>query len=362
MGKTEEMFVASLVLLWSSRRTLDLLRVLGDEKHMLEASKEELCQKACLTEAQIEHFISFRSSRNWEEECRSMQAKEIQLVTWGKPRYPSALMELPDAPYGLFFLGDLPRDENLVGIVGARECTEYGREMAGKIGEYLGKGGYAVVSGMARGIDSAGHFGALRGNGKTYAVLGCGVDICYPPGNKGLYEKIKKSGGVISEYPPGTPPIPRNFPERNRIISGLCQKLVVVEAREKSGSLITADAALEQGKDIYAVPGRIGDRLSEGCNRLIGQGAGIILSPEELIKEWGFVSVNKIDLPKKTKNSLEKEESLLYALVDLHPKSVDEIVELSGMDYRSCILALAGLRDKGFIREIYQNYYIRDLE
>lgn len=195
--------------------------------------------------------------------------------------YPEKLRGIPDPPYALYVKGRLPDEvQKSVAVVGARMCSEYGRAAALQLARRLAAQGICVVSGMARGIDTAGHMGALEADGITCAVLGCGVDICYPKSNTQLYHDILQKGCILSEYPPGTPPQPGLFPQRNRIISGLSDVVVVVEARERSGSLITADQALEQGRDVYAVPGRMYDSLSVGCNGLIRQGAGIISNIE----------------------------------------------------------------------------------
>lgn len=212
--------------------------------------------------------------------------ERIRKYTPGEEGYPGRLRELPDPPRELYVTGELPPEGQLaVAIVGARDCSEYGRYVAGELGRLLGRKGIPVISGMARGIDGISQQAALDGGGKSYGVLGCGVDVCYPAKNRSLYEQLGKRGGLISEYPPGTPPSPWNFPPRNRIVSGLADVLVVIEARVKSGTLITVDMALEQGKEVYVVPGRVTDRLSDGCNRLIKEGAGVLLSPEAFLQE-----------------------------------------------------------------------------
>jgi DNA processing protein len=272
-----------------------------------------------------------------------------------QPSYPQRLRHIYDPPYGLYYMGELP-DERApaAAIVGARACSPYGKKLAGRIGSCLGANGVSIISGMARGIDGYGHEGALEGGGKTYGVLGCGVDVVYPPEHGRLYEEIVSHGGILSEYAPGMPPKPGYFPQRNRIISALSDVVLIIEAREKSGSLITADCALEQGKDVYAAPGRVGDPLSAGCNRLIRQGAGIILSPEELLTDLGILSA------KSTKNyfPLEKSERLVYSCLDLHPKSIDEISRKTASDIVTTAGILYEMERKGLVREVWQNHYI----
>lgn len=210
----------------------------------------------------------------------------IHMVERGERDYPARLLEIPDPPERLYVLGRLPEEKvPSVAIIGARECSEYGSYVAARLGECMGRNGIQVISGMARGIDGIGQTAALDVGGSSFAVLGSGVDVCYPVRNRRLYERLRERGGVLSEYPPGTPALSRNFPPRNRIVSGLADAVVVVEAREKSGTLITVDMALEQGKEVYAVPGRVTDALSSGCNRLVKLGAAMLLDPEELAEE-----------------------------------------------------------------------------
>ena len=200
--------------------------------------------------------------------------------------YPKRLKEISDPPLVLYRIGKLPEPEKkMAAIVGARACSSYGKEMAEYFARGLAKEEIGIVSGMARGADGIAQRAALSAGGYSAAVLGCGVDVCYPEENRALYEKLRETGCILSEYPPGTLPHSRLFPPRNRIISALSDLVLVIEAREKSGTLITVDMALEQGKDVFAVPGRITDTCSRGCNRLIGNGAGIAVSVTQLLQE-----------------------------------------------------------------------------
>ena len=209
-----------------------------------------------------------------------------------------------------------------------------------------------------------GHRGALMEKGKTFAVLGCGVDICYPREHIGLYMDIlEQGGGILSEFPPGTPPLAVNFPLRNRIISGLSDVILIMEARERSGSLITADLALEQGKEVYALPGPVDSPLSTGCNRLIQQGAGVLLSAENLLNEWGIMPDNlcrKTEIkPDKNKKTLESEDEWVYSCVGLYPKNVEHLVLETGLEIRKLMRVLVSLELQGYIKEVSKNYYIR---
>ena len=227
-----------------------------------------------------EYTRSYDLNREYEE----LLKKGIRFLTAEDEDYPQRLRKIPSAPYALYVLGKLP-PENLpaVAMIGARECSEYGIYVAKNFAKELGAHGIPVISGMARGIDSISQEAALQAGGRTYAVLGCGVDICYPKSSRRLYEQILEQGGILSTFPPGTEPIKRLFPERNRIVSGLADVILVVEARQKSGTFITVDMALEQGREVYAIPGRLTDRLSDGCNLLLQQGALIAVSPKDLL-------------------------------------------------------------------------------
>lgn len=239
-----------------------------------------------LSARQVEGLAGFTARwRPQEEYCR-IRKEGIRLLTFWQEGYPERLKTIPDAPFGLFLRGKLPKEDMpTAAVIGARDCSEYGRHVARLLGETLGRRGIAVVSGMARGIDGISQEAALEAGGYCVGVLGSGVDVCYPVQNRGLYERLVKQGAVLSSYPGGTPARPQNFPPRNRIVSGLADVVVVIEARVKSGTLITVDMALEQGREVYVVPGRVTDRLSDGCNRLIRQGAGVVLDLEEFAGE-----------------------------------------------------------------------------
>lgn len=217
---------------------------------------------------------------------KTVQKDEIFFITPFDEKFPEKLRNIPDAPGGLYVRGRLPVESEItVAVIGARECSDYGKYVAEGLGTFFGKNGVMVVSGMARGIDGISQWAALEAGGRSIGVLGCGADICYPAKNRALFDRLVEQGTILTEYPPGMPPKAMNFPARNRIVSGLADAVVVVEARSKSGTLITVDMALEQGREVFVVPGRVTDRLSDGCNRLIKQGAGILLSPEELLEE-----------------------------------------------------------------------------
>lgn len=278
------------------------------------------------------------------------QTDTISFITPFEKEYPDKLRNIPDAPAGLYIRGKAPMESDItVAMIGARDCSEYGRYVAEELGSFLGKSGVTVVSGMARGIDGISQWAALEAGGTSIGILGCGVDICYPAKNRMLFDRLLEQGTIVSEYPPGTPPRPMNFPARNRIVSGLADAVVVIEARSRSGTLITVDMALEQGKEVFVVPGRVTDRLSDGCNRLIKQGASIMLSPEELLEELrelkeqsreriaGALPVKEnINLKVRYEENRQKqgvwvsalppELRKVYQALDFYPQSVDQIM------------------------------------
>ena len=305
-----------------------------------------------------------KSQRKWDvdKEWFALMEKGIGFVSLEQQEFPEKVRHIPNPPYALYYVGKLPEENRKsVAIVGARTRSAYGSEVAQEIGKALAQNGVQVVSGLARGIDKDAHQGALNGGGDTYGVLGCGVDICYPGEHRYLYQQMIEKGGIISEYPPGTQPSPGLFPARNRIIAGLSHCVVVVEAREKSGSLITADFAMEQGRDVYAVPGRISDSLSQGCNRLIKQGAGALISVEDFLSDLEVlteISYTQMDF---RKNLLEKDESIVYSLTDFRPIGVATLVDKTGISISRLLEILERLESLGLIKETFTNYYIRTL-
>ena len=288
---------------------------------------------------------------------------EIHCVKKEDPRYPARMKSLPNMPAKLYYIGNLPEDKSpAMAVVGARVCSAYGRIQAFRYAQTMSQNGVQIISGLASGIDAEGHKGALEGNTPTFAVLGSGADVCYPSANRNLYERIlREGGGIITEYEPGTPPMAFRFPARNRIISALADVVLIVEAREKSGSLITAEYALEQGKAIYAVPGAVTDSLSRGCNKLIFDGAGIAYCPEILLGEWGMDSREKNEqtMNKKKVLALASDLKLLYSILDSRPVAFDTLVRKSGFDARKVSSGLVELTLMGLAREVGKHYYIR---
>ena len=334
-----------------------------DFHRIYKASEKELIELPFLRKENIKVFCETRSSFDLNSYYKYVLEEDIRCICLFDEDYPKKLKHIHDIPFQIFYKGQMPDEsERIISIVGARRCTGYGKSYTSEISELLVKNGLSVMSGMASGIDTYAHEGALKGKGRTFAILGCGVDVCYPTKNLGLYHEIIKNGGILSEYGPKTPPQAELFPRRNRIISGLCDVLLVMEAKERSGSLITAQFALEQGKDIFALPGRICDSLSKGTNDLIAQGAGIITSPKQLIsdicetKNWEY---QPVVFSEKGKFNLEKEQLLVYSCFDFNSKSIDEVVAETGLDIMTVLQNIMDLCDLGLIEESFMNQYIK---
>lgn len=346
-----------------------LMEYAGSMEGVWELSEKELASPVLGLPVNLRKSIL--SSRNEEKIVSSYESlKKDGIAFYGvkHPAYPSGLGCIPDPPLGIYVRGSLPpRGIPCIAIVGARNCSEYGALCARRISERLASSGFPIISGMARGIDGIAQKAALETGGYSCAVMGCGVDICYPRENRALYDKLKESGGIISEYPPGTAPRPHLFPARNRIISGLSDVCIVLEARERSGSLITADMALDQGRDVYALPGRITDSLSGGTNRLIRQGAGIILSPEDLVEELltdrsvlskaeepeDFCQMCLTDTP-----DLSPAERQVLMSTGLDPKTVNAIQGETRLDTGTLMKCLMKLSVRGLILQD-QGLFIR---
>lgn len=340
------------------------LDVFGSPKAFFDAKEQELVELTTLTPAER---VQVLSEKNRQEAVRIFEQAEqasYQFFSMVNPAYPGRLKELKDAPFGIYLKGSLPPEHTpAVAVVGARNSTIYGRELAYRMAQELAGKGIAIISGLAAGIDGAGHRGCLDIGGYTLGVLGSGIHVVYPKENYRLYQEMSSRGGILSEYPPDTKPFPMLFPRRNRIISMLSDFVLVVEAREKSGSLITADFALEQGKDIGAVPGRPCDALSQGCNRLIQQGAKCILSAEDILEEFGNAYLNTASGAGEKDRNLElglaPKEKMVYSCLRLEPKFIDEILCQLELPAWEGIQLLTELEIKGIIRQYPHHYYYK---
>lgn len=307
-----------------------------------------------------EKILASRQIWDVQREYNILKSRGIHFTCLGHKEYPYKLSGIADAPFGIYYIGRLPeQDKPAVAIIGARTCSEYGRNMAYEFGEELGYAGIQVISGMARGIDGIGQKAALQAGGYSLAVLGCGVDVCYPAEHRELYHQLCEKGGVCSEYLPATMPQNRLFPPRNRIISGMADAVLVIEARKRSGTLITVDMALEQGREVYALPGKVSDALSDGCNRLIKQGAAMALSPWELLQEIWEMQRRQTGEQGKV-NEIQKK--ILEKMEDT-PQSAETIWECfnrgeeSLVDISEIMNQLMQLVMEGKIRQMGNSYF-----
>ncbi len=322
--------------------------------------EETAIKKGILSQKEYQFLADGRDMEQLKRDCDQAFRNRIRFCTISDVEYPDKLKNIYCPPYALFYIGRLPeQEESGVAVVGARECTYYGMSVAKEIGELCAMHHVPVVSGMARGVDGISQGSALNAGGKSYAVLGCGVDVCYPTENRKLYERVQEQGGLISEYAPGTAPLANHFPARNRIISALAEVLVVVEAREKSGSLITADFALDQGKTVYAVPGPVTSAVSRGCNRLIKQGAEVFLSAEEMLDECGLNRGSETVGKEKNEIKLETKEKLVYSCLNLMPQTADEIQRKTQIDASEIMAILTSLEMKDCAEAWSGNYFVK---
>ncbi|SER56322.1 DNA-processing protein DprA [Lachnobacterium bovis] len=326
-------------------------------------TRDELIKIKGITEKDVCNILSSKDNWNLESKLYQLFESGISFVSVEQEEYPKNLRNIINAPYSLYYKGNLPQEENKsVAIVGARTRSQYGSQVAARLARLLADSDINVISGLARGIDADAHLGALSSgkDGRTFAILGCGINICYPKQNQYIYDKIiSQGGGIISEYWPDTKPLKTLFPSRNRIIAGISDCTVVIEARQKSGSLITADYAMEQGKDVYALPGRVTDELSFGCNYLIKQGAGVIVSPEDFLNEFNSFYENLCSQINFYEKLLEKDELLVYSLLDFTPTNLGTIIEKSSMNLLEILEILEHLKQKGYIKEIMSNHFVR---
>lgn len=296
-------------------------------------------------------------------ELKKIKRSGVRIITYQDPNYPIALKKIHDPPMLLYVKGnEIPKNLSFIGVVGSRNPTHYGLKAAEKIAQGLARRGFGVVSGMARGIDSAAHWGCLAGHGFTIAVFGTGIDKVYPASNKKLMLQIIHEGAVISEFPLGTPPEPKNFPIRNRIISGLCMGIVVVEATKNSGSLITASQALEQGREVFAVPGSIDSFKSRGCHFLIKQGAGLIENSDDILDELGlnYRFAPKTDtFTQEQLPPLDECEKIIFDIIGDYPIHIDQITRQGNMEPREVSSILMKMELKGIIKQLPGKMFVR---
>lgn len=336
-----------------------LLQYFEHPRNIYEAAYQQLVQIQGIDGKAALSIINGRDADKIKESYAKLSARDIYFVARTDWDYPEKLSRIPQAPFGLYVKGRLP-DPTLpaIAIVGARNCSNYGKEAAILFAGRLSDAGIQVISGLARGVDGYAHSGAMRGASPTFGVLGCGIDICYPRENLELYRNMQRNGGIISEYAPGINGIPAYFPMRNRIISGLADGILVIEAKKKSGSLITADLGLDQGKPVFAVPGRFDDVLSRGCNNLIQAGAELVNDPSDILEHYQINRSEKMCSSKKNNYVLETNEKIVYASLSLMPKHPQQIADETDLPVTGVIRELVALELKGYVGQTAKNYYV----
>ena len=333
-----------------------------DPTKALSASTAELADVDGLDKTLIHALASFDEWQEVEREICRARAAGVRIVSFASPDYPPRLRTIVDPPPCLYSSGDICAvDDNAVAVVGTRSASDYGRKVAREISSGLASLGFTVISGMARGIDAMAHDAALNNGGRTIAVLGSGVDIAYPPEHDKLYQRIREQGAVVSELPMGTRPLAFNFPARNRLISGLSIGVVVVEATEKSGSLITAASALEQGREIFAVPGQAGASRSRGPHQLIRQGAKLVESVEDIIEEIAPQlrrrGQSQSQAPRRLPSDTAADVRAIFDLLQDRPLHIDDLVQNSGMAASRVSQILLELELQGFLRQLPGSRY-----
>jgi len=338
-------------------RVQALQRYFGDLSIAWQAPMDAL-QAAGLGPKLAERVVQIRASLDLDKYMARIAGQGIQVLIWEDELYPKRLKEIDQPPPVLYMRGAMtPEDFWSVAVVGTRRVSPYGRQVAEELGVFLANNGVTVVSGLARGVDAIAHQAVLKAGGRTIAVLGCGVDRIYPPEHKQLADKIMAKGALLSDYAPGTPPDATNFPPRNRIISGLSMATIVVEAGETSGALITAQFAVDQGREVFAVPGNILAPQSKGTNRLIADGAHPLLSFQDLLQILDLTRITEKHEMQKILPSNETEAKLLQVLT-YEPLHMDEIRYQTGLPIEHVLATLSMLELKGLVRQVGGMNYV----
>ncbi len=353
-----------------------LLEAFGTPQKVFEAPLSMIKAVPGIGDKTAPQIKSFKDWKKVEKELEFADRTCVSIVTSQDPLYPSQLLSTYDYPAFLYVKGHLKEDDVNVAVVGSRTASTFGKFTTERLCRELVLRGITVISGLARGIDSAAHRGALSGKGRTIAVLGCGLDVVYPPENEKLFTEISLQGALISEFPFGTPPNAPNFPARNRIISGISLGVVVVEASEKSGSLITARIALEQGREVFAVPGSIDSSGSRGTNKLIKQGAKLIENVEDILEEIlpQVTSAPKVVKPDQRQKQPDDQQKILTSSPDLvlketektvwqvlsqKPVHIDQIITSTGLTAHEVLVILLNLELQGLIEQKPGKTYMR---
>jgi DNA processing protein len=338
-------------------RIARLIAHFGDLERAWSAPAQQL--RAVLDERCVESLLATRAALSLDDELARIERLGISVITRDDPDYPYRLAQIPAPPPVLYLKGELlPEDEVAVAVVGTRRLTSYGREVAARLAGELAEAGVTIVSGLARGIDAVAHQGALRAGGRTIAVLGSGPNVVYPPEHRHLAGQIVEHGVLLADYPPDTKPDAPNFPARNRIISGLSLGVVVVEAPERSGALITCDFAADQGREVFVVPGNVLSAASAGCNRLLRDGARPITCADDVLEDLNL-GRRKEQVAAQQALPIAEEERKLLALLGADPQHVDEVAAAAALPIAQASALLLTMELKGLVRNAGAQHYAR---
>ena len=344
-----------------NRLFLNLIQHFGEPERIFSATREELLEVEGVNHRLASVIRGYKIPKEVQEDLSLTQKNSIDIITFSDPEYPTLLRHIHDPPPLLYVYGRLQPDSLNIAIVGSRNATSYGRKVTEHLSGSLAQRGFTVVSGMARGIDSAAHIGALSAGGKTIAVLGCGLGTVYPAENKSLFYRIAENGAVISEFRYLTPPDAHNFPIRNRIISGLALGTVIVEATHKSGSLITARLATEQGREVFAVPGSITSFKSMGTHRLIKEGAKLVEHVDDIIEELNIAQpIPSVAGKQEPSITLTKEEKMVIDELSPYPVHIDKLVRRLSFSAAQVSSLLLNLELKGVVTQSPGKFFARN--
>ncbi len=345
-----------------------LVDALGEPGCVFQTSPEEIQSRTGLQDKYCNPILEQREKvfEQTDKDLDYLSREKISVCTYKDTDYPQLLLQIHSFPPILYIKGSITEaDVNSIGMVGTRRPTPYGISVTKNLSMALAEKGITIISGLARGIDTVSHQSALEMHGRTLAVLGCGLDVDYPSGSSALKERICENGALITEFPIGSYPAPFNFPVRNRIISGLSLGIIVVEAAEKSGALITADYALQQNREVFAVPGPVTYETSKGTNRLIKQGAKLVESVEDILEEIfpnsGISRVEKIKAQTLTSLALPLNEEKCLEVMGIEPLHIDQIVENTGLSSQEVSISLLNLELEGYINQVAGKRYFRNL-
>jgi DNA processing protein len=358
MNETFELLFLLSIEKLTGKKVYDLLEHFRGARGVISASRAQISTVAGAETA--EAISAFTINDTLRRKNELIEEMAIKIIAYYSADYPAWLRKIEHFPPIIFVRGSvLPEDEISIAVIGTRGATVYGKEIARNFAGEFAQAGATVISGMARGIDTEAHLGALQNNGRTIAILGCGIDICYPPENKKLMTEIAKHGAVISEFNLGTPPLAQNFPKRNRIVSGMAKAVVAIEAKEKSGVMNTVKWALEQNKDVFAIPGNIYSKTSYGTNRLIKDGAIPVTSANDVLEYLGMQHTRR---EKETREILlDETERTIWEALSFEPIYLDTLAEKVSQPTSTILSVLLQLEIKGYVKQLPGMAFVKNL-